>query len=121
MENKKILRLYSNNSKKSRLKRRKNKFQRVWNIEKQTYIKVRKPNNGPHKFSRKEMKERFGTVNESVPVTVKTEIQKPEKKAVKQIKTHARKDGWDKPHVYSIHKRNYIWDNETLRYKLTAQ
>ena len=43
MEDKeKIVKAYSNNSKKSRLKRNKNKFQRIWDPEKQTYIKVRK-------------------------------------------------------------------------------
>lgn len=34
--------VYSNNSKKSRLKRRKNKFYREWNAETQTYVKKRK-------------------------------------------------------------------------------
>lgn len=34
--------VYSNNSKKSRLKRRKNKFYREWDAETQTYVKKRK-------------------------------------------------------------------------------
>lgn len=38
----KIVKVYSNNSKRSRLKRNKNKFQRVWDVEKQAYVKVRK-------------------------------------------------------------------------------
>lgn len=42
-ETTKIVKVYSNNKKSTRLKRNKNKFQRVWDAEKQKYVKVRKP------------------------------------------------------------------------------
>lgn len=88
----KIVKVYSNNSKKSRLKRNKNKFQRIWDEEKQTYIKVRKAKY-PVRTTKvrkdwrdidnaKALKRRQTTQKpKSVPVPAAT--QKPEKKVVK--------------------------------------
>lgn len=71
-----IVKVYSNNSKKSRLKRKKNKFQRIWDAEKQTYIKVRKS-----RFAVYLKKEK---VEKSIDQQVKDAYKKAERKKTKR-------------------------------------
>ena len=119
----KIIKVYSNNSKKSRLKRNKNKFQRVWDAEKQMYVKVRK--NKASKISAKKnwrevdnskaLKRRQTTPKapKSVPVITVKKTVKPE------IKQPARKEV-AKATVTKIHGINYSWDTKELKYKRAA-
>ena len=129
MENVKLVKVYSNNSKKSRLKRNKNPFQRVWDAEKQTYIKVRKSRR-PARIQKtvvlsekeknvrieKEIKKRSQKlntkkVNKSVPVIT---IKKTEK-AIKPV-VHAKRES-----ITRIGGVDYTWNEKTLRYMRAAQ
>lgn len=143
MENeKKIVKVYSNNSKRARLKRNKNKFQRVWDSEKQTYIKVRKAKY-PVKITTKKkdwrdvdnseaLNRRHTTPKKpkSVPVNATqmsqmlAAVQKPETK--QQVrKEPARVHGKTttiarKANIYKIGGVDYNWDDKELCYKRAA-
>ena len=131
-----IVKVYSNNSKKARLKRNKNKFQRIWDAEKQTYVKVRKSKYPAKILSvkveatntikikmnatkrRKQNEKKNAEIRKSVPVTVA--IQKPETKQkahVEPARVHKHEEGTK---VTRIHSINYSWDSKTLRYKRAA-
>lgn len=125
-DEKKIVKVYSNNSKKSRLKRNKNKFQRIWDAEKQTYIKVRKTKY-PKKqvISKKDWRNKISEKaierRQNTPKTKKTvaTVKQMETKVTpiknNKIKTPARKETTTK-----IHGINYTWDTKNLRYKRAA-
>lgn len=132
MEDKKIIKVYSNNSKKSRLKRNKNKFQRVWDAEKQTYIKVRK-NKYPVRPTKvrtdwrivdnmSALKRRQTKKAKSVPVNT----QQVEKKVVAvnkpEIKQTVRKEPAriKKAVEVRLHGIRHTWDSKTLSYKRAA-
>lgn len=136
-ENIKIVKVYSNNSKKSRLKRNKNKYQRVWDAEKQTYVKVRKakyPVNTPNKKKNwreinKEgaLKRRQNVVTKakkkSVPVNAAqmemkiAKLNKPEKKVVTHVKiTNIN----PKPTSVKLYGKTLSWDSKNLKYKAAA-
>lgn len=140
-DEKKIVKVYSNNSKKARLKRNKNKFQRIWDSEKQTYVKVRKAKYPVRIKTKKKdwrnindsaaLKRRHETPKKpkSVPVNTtqiskSTVVHKPETK--QQVrKEPARVHGKTttiapKAKTYSIGGINYSWDSKTLRYKRAA-
>lgn len=122
----KIVKLYSNNSKKARIRRRKNKFQRIWDAEKQEYVKVRKPKfavyTKPEKKEKtvdaqmeaiKRRNKRKKAPKKSVPVKATKAAKKPEKPATKmQVSVHNP--------VTRIHGINYTWDSSILRYKKAA-
>lgn len=132
--NEKIVKVYSNNSKKARIKRRKNKFQRIWDAEKQTYIKIRKPkyeikSKTPKKDWRdvdnsKALKRRQKTSKEvkNIPVNAQqmeaklAKMQKPENK--KQVRKEPTRTKSAK--ITKIHGINYTWDAKTLHYKRAA-
>ena len=131
----KIVKVYSNNSKKTRLKRRKNKFQRTWDAEKQTYVKVRKA-----KFPvRTKVEVKPKSVDEivkaayaradkrskakktkSVPVNATkmeqkvAKVVKSEKHAVNATPVHRKATS------VKLYGRNLEWDKKTLRYKAAA-
>lgn len=138
----KIVKVYSNNKKSARLKRNKNKFQRVWDAEKQKYVKVRKP-----KFAifAKKVEKTVKSVDEqvkaayaradrrakakkkkSVPVKVEQKktatIQpKPEKKVVTPA-VHAKVDA-PKPKkaaVVTLYGKKMQWDQKKLQYREAA-
>lgn len=141
-DEKKIVKVYSNNSKKARLKRNKNKFQRIWDSEKQTYIKVRKTKYPVKTTTKKKdwreidnsesLKRRQETPkkSKSVPVNAMqmnkklSAAQKPETK--QQVrKEPARVHGKvtttaTKVKIYKIGGVDYNWDNKTLCYKRAA-
>lgn len=132
----KIVKVYSNNSKKTRLKRRKNKFQRIWDAEKQTYVKVRKA-----KFpvrTKAEIKPK--SVNEiveaayaradrrnkakktkSVPVNA-TQMHQKKMKVVNKSEKHAVNAApvHRKATSVKLYGRDLEWDKKTLRYKAAA-
>jgi len=122
-----IVKVYSNNSKKARLKRNKNKFQRIWDAEKQTYVKVRKAKY--QVFTKQEKKDwrvkdlsnavkRRQTTDKkpkSVPVTATK--QKPE---IKQSAHKTPTTTVKKANVVKIHGMNLTWDSKLLRYKKAA-
>lgn len=130
-----IVKVYSNTNKKSRLKRRKNKFQRIWDAEKQTYVKVRKAKYPVINKTRKDWREidnskaikrRTDTVKKpkSVPVNAAqmsqkpAALQKPEKKVVKPA-THAKADA-PKAVTINIFGKEMVFDKKTLRYREAA-
>lgn len=124
----KITRLYSNDSKKARLKRRKNKFQRVWDPEKQTYVKVRKQRHKSH-FSKAEMKVRFGTKIESAPAAKASEQSKRIEAIIKDAETaeikvvHAKDTGWknaNKAVTIQMNGKILMWDDKINRYREAA-
>lgn len=128
--NEKLVKVYSNNSKKARLKRRKNKFQRIWDAEKQTYVKVRKTKypvrqtkektaeNIEVKIAAIKRRQQTSKKPKSVPVTAIK--QKPETKQ-SAIKQPARiKKPVEKSNVVKIHGIRYNWDSKNLRYKRAA-
>lgn len=126
MENEvKIVKVYSNNSKKARLKRNKNKFQRVWDAEKQTYVKVRKAKYPVRTQTKrkdwtpamidekiKSIKAQKKKPKKSVPVTAK---QKPE--TVVHAKAIVREMPVRKFAPYGV---ELVWDQDILRYKKAA-
>lgn len=129
METNKIVRLYSNDSKKSRLKRRKNKFQRIWDAEKQTYVKVRKA-----KF---QVKNRNVKKEENIEIEMKAVKRRIERRAnpkpapTKKVEKRAMivnakpmakpiKKPITKPVCIRLYNIDFIWDSETLRYKKAA-
>lgn len=134
MENEtKVVKVYSNNSKKSRLKRNKNKFQRVWDAEKQTYIKVRKakypvrPQTSKKDWREiddsKALKRRHTTPKKQKSVPVKTvRIQsKPETKSVVKHNVDAIPVATSTKAVsVKLYGQNLKWDNNSLRYKAAA-
>lgn len=125
-DEKKIVKVYSNNSKKARLKRNKNKFQRIWDPEKQTYIKVRKTkypvNTKVKKKDWREIDNSTALQRRANTTKVKklTPVQKP---VVKQTvrkepaRVHAKTTTVK---LYKIHGRNYSWDSNELHYKIAA-
>lgn len=137
----KIVKVYSNNSKKSRLKRGRNKFQRIWNAEKQTYIKVRKTKYPIVKNVKKDwrevddsaaLKRRHETPKnkKSVPVNATqmekkiAEMNKPETKQNThnvhgKITSPARVE---KAKTLSLYggKVNLVWDSKNLKYRNAA-
>lgn len=122
MENeKRIVKVYSNNSKKARLKRNKNKFQRIWDAEKQTYVKVRKAKYPVfNKAEKKDWKKK--DVSKAVkrrqttpkkPKSVPVSVRKPETKQPARVHTTAKQ-------VVSINRGMHVWDSSSLRYKRAA-
>lgn len=116
--------VYSNNSKKSRLKRSK-KYRRVWDAEKQKYIKVKKTKKRIAMTS-KELKEFFAT-----PVENKETSTKPaEKKEMKISRQKKQKpESKEKAAVTTILQdairetltgKQLVWDNTTKRYVAAA-
>lgn len=125
----KLVKVYSNNSKKARLKRRKNKFQRIWDAEKQTYIKVRKAKYPVYPKKEKKdwrdvdksaaLKRRHETPKKPKSAPVIAKMQKPETK--KQThKNPTCKSIEKKPVIFRINGVAHTWDSKTLRYKLVA-
>ena len=129
-DEKKLVKVYSNNSKKSRLKRRKNKFQRIWDTEKQTYIKVRKtkypvPFNKVRKDWRKEdnskaLKRRHKTPKKTKSVPVNATKQKTETKQKARIETVRINGKNTKPVTFNMCGIKHVWDSQTLQYKRAA-
>jgi len=134
----KIVKAYSNNKKSARLKRNKNKFQRVWDAEKQKYVKVRKPKfviftNKVKKTTKsidEQVKAAYARADrrnkakkkKSVPVKVeqkKTAIiqPKPEKKVVAPA-VHAKVDAPKpkKASVITLYGKKMQWDKKKLQY-----
>ena len=132
-DNKKIVKVYSNNSKKARIKRNKNKFQRIWDEEKQTYVKVRK---AKYPVRTTSVKKDWRTIDDSkaierrmttpkksksVPVNAQqtekktTAVHKPETKqaTIKHVTN-------TQPKITRINGVGYTWDSKTLRYKCAA-
>lgn len=130
----KIIKLYSNNKKSARIKRRKNKFQRVWDAEKQTYVKIRKPKfevyEKPEKKVKtvdeqiKAMKRRIKNrqAKKSVPVNAAKKQQKPEIKPVAKHKANAIPVATParKATSVTLYGQKLIWDTESLKYKAAA-
>ena len=142
-DEKKIVRVYSNNSKKARLKRNKNKFQRIWDNEKQTYIKVRKAKYPVNTKTRKKdwrniddsgaIKRRIEDKKKpkSVPVNATqmsqklAAVQKPETKQQvhkEPARVHGKTTTTAQPKVkiYKIWGVDYTWDKDEFRYKRAA-
>lgn len=117
----KLVKVYSNNSKKARIKRDKRKFQRVWSAEKQTYVKVRK-----HKARIKSKRVDWRTKidcsaikrRQETPKEKKVSVQKPITQQVR--KEPARVQAIKKSTVTKIHGINYTWDSKALHYKKAA-
>ena len=116
--------VYSNNSKKSRLKRSK-KYKRVWDAEKQKYVKVKKTKKCIAMTS-KELKEFF-----AAPVENKETSTKPaEKKEMKISRQKKQKpESKEKAVVTTILQdairetltgKQLVWDNTTKRYVAAA-
>jgi hypothetical protein len=142
MENEnKIVKVYSNNSKKSRLKRNKNKFQRIWDSEKQTYIKVRKAkypvkSNATKKDWREvdssaALERRHITPKKpkSVPVNATqmshklAAVHKPETKQQvhkEPARVHGKTTTTPIAKIYKIGGVDYNWDNKSFQYKRAA-
>lgn len=126
MEDKeKIVKVYSNNSKKSRLKRNKNKFQRIWDAEKQEYVKVRKT-----KYPAKTVKAKREWKKKNVESALQRRQSTPKKTKEKiaittnnQVKQPARKPSVKvekKAVCVNINGVRHTWDSKTLRYKRAA-
>lgn len=116
--------VYSNNSKKSRLKRSK-KYKRVWDAEKQKYVKVKKTKKRIAMTS-KELKEFF-----AAPVENKETSTKPaEKKEMKISRQKKQKpESKEKAAVATVLQdairetltgKQLVWDNTTKRYVAAA-
>lgn len=140
-DEKKIVKVYSNNSKKARLKRNKNKFQRIWDSEKQTYVKVRKAKYPVRIKAKKKdwrdindsaaLKRRHETPKKpkSVPVNATqmsqklAEVQKPETKQQvhkEPARVHGKTTTAPKAKIYKIGGVDYNWDNKEFCYKRAA-
>lgn len=132
MENKKIVKVYSNNNKKARLKRNKNKFQRIWDAEKGTYIKVRK---AKYPVRTKAVKKHWRDVDKSkalarrvktlkksksVPVNAAQMSKKISDVLKPETKQQVRKESARRATTVRIHGVNLTWDSKTLRYKRAA-
>lgn len=145
MEETKIVKVYSNSKKSARLKRKKNKFQRVWDAEKQKYVKVRKAKftvyaNKTEKTVKtvdEQVKAAYARADrrnkakkkKSVPVNA-TQMekkiasiskQKPEKKVVAPA-MHAKVDA-PKPKkavTITLYNKKMAWDQEKLQYREAA-
>ena len=128
--NEKLVKVYSNNSKKARIKRNKNKFQRVWDTEKQTYVKVRKA-----KYPAKITSKRADWREKDEATALKRRQETPKVAKVKPIvaektaptvkKQPARINGKTTSaspvaKIYKIHGMNYTWDSKELCYKKAA-
>ncbi len=121
----KIVKVYSNNSKKARLKRRKNKFQRIWDAEKQTYVKVRK---AKYPVYPKKQKKDWREVDKSSSIERRRKSTKKIKSApviaTKQepeVKQQVRKEpARVKATTVRINGVKHTWDSKTLRYKVAA-
>lgn len=141
-DEKKIVKVYSNNSKKARLKRNKNKFQRIWDAEKQTYIKVRKAKYPVKTNTKKKdwreidvsasLKRRHTTPKKPKSVPVNTTQMSQKLAAVKKSETKqqvhkepARVHGKttttaSKAKTYKISGVDYNWDEKQFCYKRAA-
>lgn len=129
MEETKIVKVYSNNSKKARIKRRKNKFQRIWDAEKQTYVKVRK---AKYAVYPKPVKKDWRTADESEAIvrrsktpkkskSVPVKAAKPKTEATQKVhKEPARVQKKDVT-IRSLNGRVLTWDNRSNKYKHVAQ
>lgn len=127
--NNKLVKVYSNQSKKTRLKRNKNKFQRIWDAEKQTYVKVRK---AKYAIKPKAKKVDWRDVDNSVALKRRHETpKKPKSVPVVQHKVHTlqkpettnkgqEKTAQVKHVMIRSCGNNLIWDKKTLSYKRAA-
>lgn len=134
--NNKIVKVYSNNSKKARLKRRKNRFQRIWDAEKQTYVKVRKAKfyikctkkekvkeNVEAKMANLKRRKETPKKPKSVPVIAKAKPETTQKVHKEPARVHGKTTSITtapKTKVYCIGGVNYNWDKKTLSYKKAA-
>lgn len=129
-KNEKIVKVYSNNSKKSRLKRNKNKFQRVWDAEKQTYVKVRKAKypaavqtkrtDWRKKDNSVALKRLHETPKEKKSAPVIAKMQKPETNQTvrkEPARIHAKITKATSIRIGGI---IHTWDSQTLKYKRAA-
>lgn len=113
METNIIHKVYSNNSKKSRIKRSKNKFMRVWDAEKQTYVKVRRTHTSKH-LSKTEIKAIFARPEQPTkPAELPKKEQKPENKKPVRINAMPAR----KATTVKLYGKRLVWDAEILRYK----
>lgn len=124
MEDNKIVKVYSNNSKKSRLKRKKNKFQRIWDAEKGTYVKVRKDK---YPVVTKTVKKDWREIDNSKALKRRSETPKKPKsvpvkatKIVQMPKPETKQPARVEKKIHKIHGVNYEWDSKTLHYKKAA-
>lgn len=128
--NEKLVKVYSNNSKKARLKRNKNKFQRIWDAEKQTYIKVRKSKYPVRQNKNKSdwreidkssaIKRRQNTQKEIKSAPVTAIKQKSEAKQTVRKEQARIKNKHTDATVVKINGVSHTWDTNTLRYKRVA-
>lgn len=119
-----LVKLYSNNSKKSRLKRNKNKFQRIWDAEKQTYIKVRKT-----KYPVRSVSVKIQADEETLTKKIeaikrrqsKTKTPKAKKATTVKMTTkpvvHAKMPELKPATTVKLYGKTFTWDNKTLQYK----
>ena len=113
MEATTLYKVYSNNSKKSRLKRSKNRFARVWDAEKQKYVKVRKQHQST-RLSKAELKAIFARSEQPTkPAETPKKQQKPENKKPAKINAMPAR----KATTVKLYGKHMVWDSETLRYK----
>ena len=128
METTKLVKVYSNTKKSTRLKRNKNKYQRVWNAELQKYVKVRKTRFPIRKRDKKEQK--------SVELQMKSIVARIDRKKSKKnvapvqqqkteiktaVKVHAKTTTIArKPIVINMFGTKLVWDKTSLRYKQAA-
>lgn len=113
METNIIHKVYSNNSKKSRLKRSKNRFARVWDAEKQKYVKVRKQHQST-RLSKAELKAIFARSEQPTkPAELPKKEQKPENKKPVRINAMPAR----KATTVKLYGKRLVWDAEILRYK----
>lgn len=119
MEEKQLYIVYSNDNKKTRLKRSK-KYKRVWDAKSQKYVKVKKIKKRIC-MTNKELKEFFASPNSQAQTSttpavksVKTKKQKRENKQTEeQVKAHvAPKNSIQE----TLGGRTLVWDSNTKRY-----
>lgn len=128
--NNKIVMLYSNNSKKARLKRKKNKFQRIWDAEKQKYVKVRKTRYPVINSAKKELEDFEKQVKKLERRNKnKGNVKKQNKAAVVKMQQHAKENKVvTAPVVHTTKKATSVkmfgkvleWDQKTMRYRKAA-
>lgn len=126
--NKKTVKLYSNNSKKARIRRKKNKFQRIWDEKTCKYIKIKKTKfstNKPQiakniKLSEEEIEKKISalTIKKTKKKNIKahTPVEKTERH-ITTLKKSANGNSVKKDSTIHCNGKDMIWDTKTLRYK----
>lgn len=128
----KIVKVYSNNSKKARLKRNKNKFQRIWDAEKQTYVKVRKAKYPVRTQVKRELTKELIKLQMNAVKRHQEAIKKPKTK--KSVPVSAKKQEPEKVIAHKVHaksaptpikkpvsivmygNRRAVWDDKAKKY-----